>query len=960
MLRDIAPDGEPRPWKPLPPLGERFKRTKCFCKACEYNGSHLVCGEHPEEGVHHSRIVILSEAPGADEDLQGRPLVGRAGIFFSKCLENAGIRRDRVWVTNVLLCRPPDNDITTEAAKHAIGCCEHGLREELEAAWKAGYRVIVAQGNTALHALGFEGMKITSYRGSILEGDTLRENGFPPFRVIPTLHPAALIRSSWKGRDGGTADPTMTYISDLEKARKVADPAWKPTEENFLIEPSYTEAYATLERWIKNRTTLAIDIETDGLNGNYAKPVCIGFAEDESHAMCLPIRNKGRNDLYWPEFEWGHLRSMVEEILLGNKLILQNAMFDIPFLKFSGEYKVDPHNVLYDTAVVHSLVAPEALHNLGYITSMFGTTSYWKDSFKNREGSIYSLDQRTLWTYNSRDCVVLWQVMRPMLELVKKNHLEEELALEQKLLPVLISMKINGIGFEEERLGEFKKKFEGLLEDSEKELRAIGSLPSHFNLSSKAHMRLFLYGYKSPSLAKAEKEVEKRENDIIDFERKKASLLEGTDGMKLTPARREKLLAQMEARILRTKSTKVLADAMAEAEVAKYTICPIQLSSYKPLLSDSGELSTADDAITSFRHALQKREFELERRVEDHEVARASLDGESKASARRVYLSQKAEAEAVQIGTMLNFIDAYSDWVEQQKLYSSFTKYKPALDGRIHPNYNAFGTATGRLSVSDPNLQQLPKKGIGKDIRKFFIASPGHKFISADYTNAEIGIMGCETQDPLILGAYFGGRNIHDDNTQTLFGVNKDNPMWSAARGAAKIFQFGRYQYGGSLGQIYKQVLLKCPDLNVTLKELEAADARWWEAHPAVTEWGKQIEAEVMEKRIIRNEAGRIRIFLGNNHDIVKEAKNFKIQSFVAYLANRALVDVDEELRARKLAAIPVLQVHDQLILEAPDEEVEEVCTLLSSCMTKPFMYKGKEYSLRADPSVGDSYGDLD
>ena len=975
-VEDLSETPERKPWRaqPVPSGLVRFERKKSACAMCMLRDSHKVFGEHPEPGVQHSRIVVLSEAPGADEDLQGRPLIGQSGSFFTQCLSHAGIRRDRVWITNVLLCRPPRNDIESVEGSSGKGACVYGLREELDEAWKQGYRVILAQGNTALKELGFEGMNISKYRGSILGGkdSPLTKQGFKPFWVIPTFHPAFLVRNTWKRADGGTIDNTHAYITDLEKARKVSEPGWAPRPEKFLINPSFHEVYKFLEDLIREKHVVFLDIETDGLNPFYAKPVCIGLGRGGGETLVLQQREHSRNGFYWPERDWALLKPLVDEVLHDCPLVLQNAMFDIPFLYWNG-FRVNPWALKYDTAVLHSLVASDSQHNLGVITSMFGTTPYWKESFQGREGSIYAMDKTDLYTYNARDCDVLDQVSKPMLELIAKQDLSKELELQQSLMPVLISMKIRGVGFENARKEEFRAKFEKYQSELEDSLREIASLPGEFSLSSRVHLRYFLYGYLDPGLAQKDLEFTERISEIEALKADLAAKEAAIETMPGTPAKKRKLLETLRNKITRSSGTKVLKELEAIHNVVHSTEPLAVLSTWKPLTTDSGELSTADDALQAYKHQLTKRAFELERRVEDHAEALKALSeagkAEAKISGRYSALQSKADEELRKIGTLLEWLDKFGEWAEVQKLVSSFTKYTAAPDGRIHPNWNAFGTATGRLSCSEPNLQQLPKKGTGKDIRKFFIPREGYSFVSADLENAEVGIMGCETLDPLVLGAYYEGRNIHDDNTRTLFGIEKGDKLWDAARGAAKIFQFGRYQYGGSIAQIYKQVLMKCRDLNVTLQELTDADERWWEAHPKVKEWSDAIEAEVREKRVIRCESGRIRTFMHNDRDIGKEAKNFRIQGFVGWLANRALVRIERECfeagllsreEPEKFIVAPVLQVHDQLVLEARDDFVPWAKEHLSGAMTAPFMYKGVERFLRSDLSVGPSFGDLE
>ena len=129
--------------------------------------------------------------------------------------------------------------------------------------------------------------------------------------------------------------------------------------------------------------------------------------------------------------------------------------------------------------------------------------------------------------------------------------------------------------------------------------------------------------------------------------------------------------------------------------------------------------------------------------------------------------------------------------------------------------------------------------------------------------------------------------------------------------------------------------------------------------HPSYVQWKAQIAADVMAKRELRTEFGRYRQFLSNDLDIVKEALDFKIQSSGASLVNRAMIRIQRERDRRKLKARFIMQIHDQLVMECPDEEVDTVRDLMVAEMQKPFTYKGKQRSIPVEASVGSTFGDL-
>jgi DNA polymerase-1 len=248
-------------------------------------------------------------------------------------------------------------------------------------------------------------------------------------------------------------------------------------------------------------------------------------------------------------------------------------------------------------------------------------------------------------------------------------------------------------------------------------------------------------------------------------------------------------------------------------------------------------------------------------------------------------------------------------------------------------------------------------KDIRNPIREFFVAKPGWKFVSSDYVNLEAQLLGFETQDPELCEVFAKGLNLHDVNTKSMFGNDPSDPQWSIKRKVAKIAFFACICYGGSPSAIYRKIMAEIPSLQMTLTEFAESIKTWMDNHPAYRTWEQAVRFMAREQRKVQTSFGRIRIFLGNDADIEKEALNHMIQSSGASLVNRATIRIWKELRARNMRAQLVLQVHDQLVIEAPDEEVEDVKELIVRELQRPFMFRGVERSIPCDCTVGDDFG---
>lgn len=938
--------------------GRKFVRKNSQCALCALRGNRRVWSDLPPEGAQGTNILVLSEAPGEAEDALGKVLVGPAGSFFNWAIGEAGVRRDRLWLANVICCRPPRNEIDSQAGRDAVASCALGLREELVAAYAAGYRVILAQGQTALDALGFVG-KIRTLRGSIFPGSELEKRGLPPFRVLVAEHPSGVMQS------GGKWDRRLIYVSDLEKLKTISDPKWKPVAEHFLIEPGVAEVLSWL-RAVPDGTVVGADIETDGLDRYWGELVCFSLARSASNVLVIPWRLRGRDDFYFSERERALILAEVERFFSRVKLVFQNAAFDVPYIRLKL-CALPVESVGDDTFLLHSVVSPETEHNLGFITSIFGLTPYWKDDFLNRPGSIYDMVPRELWTYNARDSAVLLQCRDKMLEILKALHLESQYY--DITMPLfreaVLEMEEEGVGFDATRMQAFKTHMEAIVDDLEERLRAVFALPEAFTFTGQQLLWLF-FGKIPPSVPKTLASLAAHEEAIAKIEAELATFRSGLDGTKLSAARREKMIAAREATLARRRGMKNYAEEREVKALAEAVKPPFVIAGYDGVLTKSGDLSMGKDGIISYKGRLERELDEREDRLDTHAKALAEGGLSAKQTAQRESWQTKAEAEIEALGSLLTFVDLLIERAGLVKLVTSFTKYRPAPDGRIHPWWNAGGTSTTRFSCSGPNLEQLPKgdeessekaKVEALEVRKSFIARPGYGFASADLTNAEVAMFAYETGDDILIDIYESGKKIHDINAWILFQVKPEDRLYKAAKAAAKIFQFGRYQYGGTLRTVQRQMRLKAPGFHLSKEDLEAADARWWAEHPAVAAWGERVEAEVVANRIIYNAFGMARQFLGPKHAIGREAKSFLIQGGIAHTVNSITLRVQRRKRLEIPEARLVMQYHDQLVYEAPlGPKLDAMCAILAEEFQRPFDYRGHTRQIRAEVEYSKPY----
>ena len=274
------------------------------------------------------------------------------------------------------------------------------------------------------------------------------------------------------------------------------------------------------------------------------------------------------------------------------------------------------------------------------------------------------------------------------------------------------------------------------------------------------------------------------------------------------------------------------------------------------------------------------------------------------------------------------------DFRQLTKLKSTYIDSLPLLcrNGRLHTSFNQASTATGRLSSTNPNLQNIPiRTELGREIRAAFVASEGKLLVGADYSQIELRLLAHYSQDPLLLEAYRTGKDIHTLTAAEVFGVP---PMLIDAehRRRAKAVNFG-IVYGLSPFGLAQQ-------LGIEQKEAKRFIEAYFERYAGVRTF---IEATLEQARrdgFVRNLFGRKRSIpdlLSKNPNLrgfaERTAVNTPLQGTAADLIKVAMLRLERELRTRGLETKMLLQVHDELVLEAPESEVETVKALVKECM---------------------------
>ena len=300
------------------------------------------------------------------------------------------------------------------------------------------------------------------------------------------------------------------------------------------------------------------------------------------------------------------------------------------------------------------------------------------------------------------------------------------------------------------------------------------------------------------------------------------------------------------------------------------------------------------------------------------------------------YSTEASVMEALRgVHPVIEFILEYR---QLSKLKSTYVDALPALinhkTGRVHTNFNQTGTATGRLSSSDPNLQNIPiRSEMGNKIRKAIIAPPGAYLLSADYSQIDLRALAHLSQDPGLIAAFAHDEDIHATTASKIFGIPAGE-VTSEMRRNAKTVNFG-VVYGMSDYGLEQAT-------NLSREEAAQFIALYFERYPGVKEYLEATKEQARKLGYVQTVLGRRRFLpeINSYNRMVREAAermaiNAPVQGSSADIIKIAMINLQREMERRNLKSKMLLQIHDELLFEVPEEEVEEMKSLVTELMPR-------------------------
>ena len=288
--------------------------------------------------------------------------------------------------------------------------------------------------------------------------------------------------------------------------------------------------------------------------------------------------------------------------------------------------------------------------------------------------------------------------------------------------------------------------------------------------------------------------------------------------------------------------------------------------------------------------------------------------------------------ELAQTYEIAQFIIDYRELDKLKATYSDVLPTQIASDGRIHGKLNQTVAATGRLSSTDPNLQNIPvRTELGQQIRRTFIPENGCQLISADYSQLELRLLAHITRDEKMLEAFKNNEDIHAKTAQLVFQAKTEAEIKEKRR-LAKIVNFG-IAYAVEAFGLSQRVGLSRAEAKKVIED-------YYETYKGVKKFMDETPEKAREKGFITSIYGRRRYFPSindRNYTVrsraEREAINMPLQGTASDIVKMAMLDVEKALEQSGLQTKMIMQVHDELLFEAPEAEIEKVTPIIKDAM---------------------------
>ena len=655
---------------------------------------------------------------------------------------------------------------------------------------------------------------------------------------------------------------------------------------------------------------LSLDTETTSTSAIDAELVGLSFAVKEFEAFYVPIPAEREKAL--------RIVNIFKDVYENPKILKigQNLKYDLEVLR---RYDIHLAGPMWDTMIAHYLIQPELKHGIDYMAeTILNYQKIHTEELIGKKGknqlSFRDLPPTKVYEYACEDADIALQLKgRLETELMNKNCEELFYNIEMPLMQVLADMEINGVCIDANSLKETSKIFSNRLKEAEKEIYEIAG--EEFNISSPKQVGDILFG----------------KMKIIDNPKKTKSWQYVTNEKELEEIKDShpivgKILEYRKLNSILTERTKKKSAIEKMPDLFGFDTVPEEKgnSSKQSHLEVSKLMTQLEKEI--YELAGEKFKIMSPKNVGTILFDKMKIVDNPKKTETWQYVT--SEEILQQLKGKHKIVEKILNYRETEKLIGTYVDALPTLvnkrTGHIHTSFNQTITATGRLSSSNPNLQNIPVRGEdGKEIRKVFVPESGCLFFSADYSQIELRVMAHLSGDENMINVFKEDKDLHAATAATIYKKSIDE-VTRDERTKSKRANFGII-YGITVFGLAER-------LDISREESKQLIEGFFETFPKVKDYMNKAIEEARQKGYVETLFGRRRYLKDiNSHNATvrgfaeRNAINAPIQGTAADIIKVAMIRIFQRFKAENIHSKMILQVHDELNFSVYPEEKEKV-----------------------------------
>lgn len=889
--------------------------NKEYCEKCDLHKTSCagINGEFKLNcidsiGPRNAKIMIVGLHPGQEECQSQLPFTGTAGKKLDECLTKAGISKDEVFITHLIRCKTPTIEKTSgnwqdrEPLKKEVNACKPYLDAEIA---EIKPNVIILLGNPVCkHILGKTG--VTSIHGTPYWSDEYQAT------LIPCYHPKFLLGQFSKPQN------ETDFISDLKFAKESS--LTNELQEKIKIKTNYilidtVEKVRGLIKRLNDLPEYVTDIESTGLNPATSDLLGISFSWKEGTGCYIPF-NK-----WFKFFTEEHLEIICEQRKRREEIIET-------YVEEGKKQKKKRQCGTMQYELEEFWTKEELEQFLPHLKGVMATNQIRKIGH-NLSFDVCYLNQA--WNLNIEKANYCTQLA---------DYLQDPERLGDRSLEALTWTHTDMGGYD----------------DGLKDEREFGFMHTEFDelwrygcADSDATLRIF----------NEQKETIKPFLELLETILMPLSIVFREmeyNGVRIDLEQIHKLEVLYKDKIDKAEGKLfALTDVIKYVEIhegAQYKVIKKKWCNSKILKK---RFPNADDYV---QPKVKKFNFGSPKMLKEL-FEYLGIDTGKKTKTGQVSTDESA-LEGLK--GKHKVIDTMLDLRHLKKIHSTYLKPIPELaayDGRLHTHYRLDRTATGRAASSKPNLQNIPKKKDGKDIRNTFIASEGHIMIESDLKQIEYRILAHFVNDEKMIRDIEDGLDIHRRIASEIYGI-EEKDVTEEQRNRAKTAVFG-VPYDRS-------AISLAAEFDMPVGEAEDFRNSLLTRYPKVKIWIDAMKDMARKKGYVKTFFGRIRYLpkMNDSKFNIKEAEERKvvatcIQGTAFDILSIYTLAIREKLREMKSKTKIILTIHDALFFDAPKDEAKEVIKMINEEMQRPITWQGKaiRVPIGTEVKVGTRWGSL-